>query len=94
MGKVDIDLEGVIECCDNFESKYVEPATSVVDDLVRTAGNILSELRNTQFATKRAEEVEAMAHNLSRILDEGDIRIRELKKSAQDALDRGREFTR
>lgn len=91
---VDVDIEQVIQFCHNFEQGYINPSLDVVSDLKQAASSINSGLRGTAFATKSSEEVIGMANKLQQILDQGDIRIRELERKANDDLERGKAFTR
>ena len=58
------------------------------------ASGIESELKNTAFATRSSEKIMEMAQKLETILDQGEVRIRELQRKAVDDRERGEEFTR
>ncbi len=91
---VDVDIDQVIDFCKRFESEYISPAQSETQTMKQIASGVESELRSTAFATKSSEKIMEMAQKLETILDQGEVRIRELQRKAIDDKERGEEFTR
>ena len=91
---VDVDIDQVIDFCKRFDSEYIQPAQSETQAMKTVASGIESELRSTVFATKSSEKIMEMALKLERILDQGEVRIRELLRKAVDDRERGEEFSR
>lgn len=94
MGKVDRDLDAILDFCRNFRITFLEEMSGKADQLMSIANDINSTLRGTQFATKSQEGVITMAKKIKNAVDTGEARILQLEKKVREQRERGEEFMR
>ena len=94
MGRVDRDIDAVIDFCNEFKAKYLEEMSKAANNLEIVGTQISAATSGTAFASRSEEEVLRMAHNTKNAVAMGEARILELQKRMIDDRERGREFER
>lgn len=94
MGKVDRDIDAILDFCKEFRSKYLEEMEKAGRNLEMVASQIESEMHGTKFATKSQGELIAAARKIQQAVNQGEEHIRELERKMQDDKFRGEEFER
>ena len=64
MGRVDRDIDAVIDFCNEFKAKYLEEMSKAANNLEIVGTQISAATSGTAFASRSEEEVLRMAHNI------------------------------
>lgn len=94
MGRVDRDIDAVIDFCKEFRSKYLEEMEKAANNLTVVGSQISAVTGGTPFASRSEQEVLQMAENIKNAVYMGEARILELEKRMTDDRERGRAFER
>ncbi len=93
MAKVDRDLEAIIEFCKNFNSN-LQSIESAAGNLQSIGSQIESSLYNTKFATNASGTVGATAKKVISAVQQGEERIRQIQRRAEQQLAEREQFER
>ncbi|MCI8981796.1 MAG: hypothetical protein HFG78_05230 [Hungatella sp.] len=93
MPAVNRSLPEIIDFCRNFEQnlKAIEEKANTLSSL---GGQIESALNNTNFATKASGTVSSTAKKVIAAVQQGEERIRQMQRTAEDQLEQLRAFER
>ena len=94
MGRVDRDIDAVIDFCNEFKAKYLEEMSKAANNLEIVGTQISAATSGTAFASRSEEEVLRMEKKKKNAVAMGEARILELQKRMIDDRERGREFER
>lgn len=94
MARVDRDIDTIIAFCKTFQSKYIDAMTQHAANMQKLATEINGTLNGTPFASNSQMAVMNVAKKMQTALYDGEARIRELERNAQNDRARGEEFER
>ena len=94
MGRVDRDIDAVIDFCNEFKAKYLEEMSKAANNLEIVGTQISAATSGTAFASRSEEEVLRKKKKKKNAVAMGEARILELQKRMIDDRERGREFER
>lgn len=93
MAKVDRDLEAIIEFCKSFNSN-LQSIEGAAGNLQSIGSQIESSLYNTKFATNASSTVGQTAKKVLAAVSQGEERIREIQRRAEQQLAERQQFER
>ena len=95
MAEVDRDLEVIIEFCKNFDKEYLQVLEANAQRLKQAASSVTATLGSgTMMSAKASEKITDAATKLLKAADQGEQRIREIQRKAQEDLARLNEIER